>query len=230
MNTVCIIPARGGSKGIPRKNLISVAGHPLIAWTIMTAQESRFIKRIIVSTDDQQIARVATRYGAVVLPRPKEISGDSAPSELALLHVLSHLEKSEACIPDLVVFMQCTSPLTRSSDIDAAIEYHWTQGADVVFSGVPSHVFLWRNKQDGQAVGINHHMLHRPMRQERDPEFIETGAFYILRTTGLLKHRFRFFGKVMIYPVAPEYSLDIDESWEVPIAELLLNRRIGEGL
>ena len=225
LNIVCIIPARGGSKGILRKNILPVAGHPLLAWSIMAAQDSRYISRVIVSTDDAEIAQVALEYNAEVITRPQEISGDLSSSEEALLHALEQLQCTEEYVADVVVFIQCTSPLTLSSDVDQAIDQYLRNKADVVFSATASHAFLWQVDEKSQAIGINHDIFHRPMRQQRVPEFKETGAFYIMRTSGLLAHKHRFFGKVMLYDVPPERSLDIDEAWELPVAELLLRQR-----
>ncbi len=222
---LAIIPARGGSKGIPRKNIIVVAGHPLIAWTIMEAQKSDYISKIVVSTDDIEISRVAQSYGSEVVSRPSGISGDKSSSEYALLHALEYLKVNQSYFPDLVVFLQCTSPLTSSQDIDLAIEQLQNHQADVVFSATPTHAFLWRIEADGVAVGVNHNLLHRPMRQEMGREYKETGAFYVIRTKGLVEHQHRFFGKVMLYEVPPERSLDIDEQWEVLVTETLLKNQ-----
>ncbi len=222
---LAIIPARGGSKGVPRKNIIDVAGHPLIAWTIMEAQKSEYINKIIVTTDDIEISMVAQSYGSEVVIRPSEISGDKSSSEQALLHALEYLKINQCYFPDLVVFLQCTSPLTSSQDIDLALEQLLNHQADVVFSATPTHAFLWRINADGVAVGVNHNCLHRPMRQEIGREYKETGAFYVIRTEGLIEYKHRFFGKVMIYEVPPERSLDIDEQWEFLVTETLLKNQ-----
>ena len=122
MNILAIIPARGGSKGIPRKNLQPLAGKPLLAYTIEHARATPAVTRVVVSTDDVEIASVAQQYGAEVIWRPAEISGDTATSEAALLHALDHLRDNEGYEPDLVVFLQATSPLRRSDDIQRAVE------------------------------------------------------------------------------------------------------------
>ncbi len=104
MNCLAIIPARGGSKGIPRKNVLPLAGKPLIAYNIQAARQARLITRVVVSTDDDEIAEVSRRFGAEVVRRPAEISGDTASSELALLHTLETLRVTEGFVPDLVCF------------------------------------------------------------------------------------------------------------------------------
>ena len=110
LKTLAIIPARGGSKGIPRKNVRLVAGKPLVAHSIEHARNTPAIQRVIVSTDDQEIADVARQYGAEVVLRPADISGDTATSESALVHVLDTLKEQENYEPDRVVFLQCKPP------------------------------------------------------------------------------------------------------------------------
>lgn len=222
MKNLCIIPARGGSKSIPKKNIIPIADRPLLAWSIEAARGSKHITRTIVSTDDMEIAGVARGSGAEVVMRPDAISGDLASSEAALLHVLERLQSDEDYVPDLIVFMQCTSPLTRASDLDGAIHLLIHSEADVVFSAAPTHAFLWRIDENGLAIGVNHGIHHRPMRQQKPSEYRETGAFYILRASGFRAHGHRFFGRIMLYEMPPERSVDIDEPWEVPVAELLM--------
>ena len=121
MSIISIIPARGGSKGIPRKNIKMLAGKPLIAYNIIESQCSLQIDRVVVSTDDAEIAEVSKSYGAEIVWRPRNISDDEASSESALLYTLSYLKEKENYKPDLLVFLQCTSPLTLSEDIDGTI-------------------------------------------------------------------------------------------------------------
>ena len=178
-------PARGGSKGIPRKNIRSLAGKPLIAYNIEQALRSRWINRLVVSTDDPEIGAVAQAYGAQVIWRPAEISGDSASSEAALLHTLETLDQDEGYQPDLLVFLQCTSPLTLAEDIDGTIQALLDQGADTSLAVIPFHYFLWRQVENEMgavdASGINHDKNIRPLRQEREPQYLETGAVYVMR-------------------------------------------------
>ena len=217
-----VIPARGGSKGIPRKNVQLLAGKPLLAHTIETAKASPSIQRIIVSTDDPEIAMVASQYGAEVVWRPAEISGDNAPSELALLHALEHLERTEGYIPDLLVFLQCTAPLTTAEDIEGTIQALVSQQADTALAVVPFHYFLWRVDETGNAVGINHDKRVRPMRQEREPQYLEAGAVYVMRAEGFKRHRHRFFGKTVLYVMPAERRWEIDEPIDLTVAEVLL--------
>ena len=192
---LAIIPARGGSKGIPRKNVLPVAGKPLLAWTVEAARAARRVDRVVVSTDDPEIADVARRRGADVVDRPAEISGDSATSESALLHALDHLRATEGYEPDLVAFLQCTSPLTAPGDIDGTIDALIRDGADTALAVVPFHYFLWR----GDGAGINHDKRERKLRQEREPQFLESGAVYVMKVAGFRAAKHRFFGRTALY-------------------------------
>src|SRR5436190_22717791 len=118
-NTIAIIPARGGSKGVRRKNVLSIAGKPLVAHSILHARRAPGITRVVVSTDDPEIGAVSREYGAEVIPRPAELSGDKASSESALLQVLDYLKEKEVYEPDLVVFLQATSPSRCSGEVQA---------------------------------------------------------------------------------------------------------------
>lgn len=145
MNIVCIIPARGGSKGIPNKNLVDFCGHPLLRWTIRQARESKYIKNVYVTSDDLNILALASNNGAILIKRPEDISGDIATSESALLHALDHIDSFiffDQPSPDLIVFLQATSPLRTTEHIDNAIKYLIDNNCDSVFSAVEMPDFL----------------------------------------------------------------------------------------
>ena len=228
MNCLAIIPARGGSKGIPRKNVRPLAGQPLIAYNIQQALRSRFVNRLVVSTDDAEIASVAQGYGAQVVWRPAEISGDTASSESALLHVLETLREQEGYQPDILVFLQCTSPLTLAEDIDGTVGALLDQDADSALAVIPFHYFLWRQTGD-DATGINHDKAVRPLRQQREPQYLETGAVYVTRVPGFLHSRHRFFGKTAMYVMPAERRLEIDDPVDFEVAEVLMRTQEGKG-
>ena len=221
MECLAIIPARGGSKGIPRKNVLPLGGQPLLAHTLQQAQQARLVQRVVVSTDDAEIANVAHRYDAEVVWRPAELSGDSASSEAALLHALEHLEATEKYRPDLLAFIQCTSPLTLAADIDGTIQALLDQQADSALAVVPFHYFLWKPAEDGNAAGINHDKRRRLLRQEREPQYLESGAVYVMRVDGFLETKHRFFGKTALHVMPLERRLEIDEPVDLQIAEVL---------
>ncbi len=222
MKIVAIIPARGGSKGIPGKNLRLVGGKPLVGRTIEAARQTPSVMRVIVSTDDDGIAAAAKSFGAESIRRPPEISGDSSSSELALLHVLSQLEKNERYEPDLLAFLQCTSPLTSPEDIEGTIQQLLRAGADSAFAATLFHHFIWKQTSTGEAVGVNHAATGRPMRQEREPHYLETGAVYAMRASGFKRARHRFFGKIVMHLTPACRCLEIDEPDDLIRAEIAL--------
>lgn len=213
-----IIPARGGSKGIPGKNLRPVGGIPLVARAIHAAAR---LARVVVTTDDAAIALEAARHGAQVVMRPAEIAGDTASSESALLHALETLRAEEGYAPEVVAFLQCTSPFTRPEDVANCLSAVAEDGADSAFTGFRSFHFLWRRTPEGDAIGINHDKARRPRRQERAPEFIENGAVYAFRHAGFLAARHRFFGRTAIVEMEPIRSLEIDDPADLLLAEAL---------
>jgi len=222
---VAIIPARGGSKGIPGKNLRPLLGKPMIAYTIEAALASRHVTRVIVSTDDAAITAASLQYGAEVIQRPAEISGDTASSESALIHALEYLQETESYSPEVLVFLQCTSPLMLPEDIDGTIGALLDEEADSALSAYASHLFLWRRDSDGQAEGVNHLKTKRPRRQEREPEYAENGAVYAMRAAGFLEARHRFFGKTAIYAMARERSVEIDDPADLELVAALIAAR-----
>ncbi|MEN8141971.1 MAG: acylneuraminate cytidylyltransferase [Thermodesulfobacteriota bacterium] len=215
MNTVAIIPARGGSKGIPRKNFIPFNGRPLIYWNIKAAQEAELVDQVMVSTDDPGIAAVSEAAGATVIVRPDKISTDIASSEDALLHALECIGKE----PELMVFLQCTSPLTQSEDIDNCIRKLIDNNADSAFTATESHRFLWKNSE--KATGVNHDGAERKRRQDLEQEYAENGAVYVMRTAGFLQSRHRFFGKTVISEMPASRSWEIDTPEDILVAEAL---------
>ena len=223
-----VIPARGGSKGIAGKNLRMLAGMPMLAHTIVAAHASKRVGLVVVSTDDPSIAEVATRYGAAVVWRPAELASDSASSEAALLHALDSPQLT-AFAPEVLAFVQCTSPLTLGEDIDGTIDRLLAQQADSALAVTRFHYFLWRNSAEGVA-GVNHDPRVRLRRQDREPEFLETGAVYAMRVAGFRKARHRFFGKTVCYEIPEQRVCEIDELSDLDLAELRLRSRAREQL
>lgn len=226
MKAFALIPARGGSKGLPRKNVLPLCGKPLLAWAIEAASLAEVVDRVIVSTDDPEIGAVAERFGAGVVWRPPAISGDRASSEEALLHVLDSLREQGETLPEVIAFVQCTSPLTLSADIDATCRRVLEEDADTAFTASPHFHFLWREDPAHGALGVNHDKRRRLMRQQREPEFLENGAVYAMRTEGFREHRHRFFGRTVIQEMPPERTLEIDSLLDFEIAEVLLRQRM----
>ncbi|MGI6878120.1 cytidylyltransferase domain-containing protein [Microbacterium sp. gxy059] len=217
--TIAIVPARGGSKGVPRKNLARVGGVPLVARSIRAARRSGRVDRVVVSTDDGEIAAVAEEWGAQVVRRPAALSGDDASSEAALLHALDELA---ACgvRAGVVAFLQATSPFLPADRLARAIDLVRSGSADSAFAARESYEFAWERTAGG-ARAVGHDAARRPRRQDREPLFVETGAFYVLDAAGFSRERHRFFGRTEIVEVPAELSLEIDTPEELRRARLL---------
>lgn len=219
-----VIPARGGSKSIPRKNVLSLGGLPLIAHTILAARGAACVARVVVTTDDPEIAEVAFRFGAEVVDRPAEIAGDTATSECAILHALEIVGQDDT-LADCVVFLQCTSPLTTADHVEALAAAVMDGGADSALTVRSSHTFLWSQGADGSATGLNHDPSFRARRQDLAPEYAETGAGYAFTRSGFENHRHRFFGRIALVETPEVPPLEIDEVGDLaPLAALLATR------
>lgn len=228
-----VIPARGGSQGLPGKNLARVGGVPLVIRAVRAALAAERIGRVVVTTDDAAIAEAARGAGAEIVDRPLELAGSEASSESALLHALGVLDAAEGfetrtpvapqpAAAAVTVFIQDTSPFIDPADLDAAIARVEAGERDVVFSAAPTHVFLWRGDEGARgAVGVNHDAAHRQRRQDRHAEYAETGAFYVFRTDGFRSAGHRFFGRVGIQPVHPDHAIEIDDAADLDRARAL---------
>lgn len=213
---VAIIPARGGSKGVPGKNIAPVGGVPLVARAVRSCLRATSIDVVVVTTDDDEIAAEARKAGARVVQRPTDLSGDGASSESAILHALDALA-DDGLDPLVTVFVQCTSPFIAPYDLDVAVRRVRFGHSDVVFSAVETYEFLWSATPAG-ARGINHDAARRPRRQDRAPHFRETGAFYVFTTDGFREHRHRFFGRIDPHVVPAHSGLEIDSPEDLTMA------------
>ena len=222
MNIISIIPARGGSKGVPRKNIKLLAGKPLIAYTIETALASSLINRIIVSTDDAEIAKIAFNCGAEVVMRPNHLARDETPTEPVLQHVVNYLEKKENYIPDLIMLLQPTSPLRHVDDIDNSIKQLMDSGADSLLSVCKNHIFLWKMEKD-VLISINYNYKNRKRRQNIETEYRENGSIYITKRSILMKENNRLGGKIEIYEMDEMKSFEIDTMFDFKLIECILN-------
>lgn len=221
-SVIAIIPARGGSKGIPRKNVLPLAGRPLLVHTLEHARRAPSIGRLFVSTDDEEIAAVARSAGAEVVMRPALLSGDRAASELALLHVLDHLKETERFEPELVVFLQATSPLRGEGDVEEAIATLRRERADSLFSGSVIHGFAWLQGARGLAP-VNYDPVRRPMRQDLQETVLEeNGSIYVFRPSVLREHGSRLGGRIAVLRQDPLHSIQVDEPADLETLERLM--------
>lgn len=222
MDSIAIIPARGGSKGIPDKNLQTVGGESLISRAVRTCLLVESISTAYVSTDSDSIAEEAMEAGATVIMRPAELSRDDSSSEEALIHALENMETS----PKFVVFAQCTSPFTSSLDIQKAIEILEHKLGDVAFSVVANKHFVWEEgEEDGSLTPVGHPAHYRPRRQDLTSQFMETGNFYAFRSDRFLSARYRFHGVIKPVVIDDSLAIEIDDPHDLDLANALENLR-----
>ncbi len=202
---VAVIPARGGSKGIPRKNIRDMAGKPLIAWSIEAAKKSRFIDQTVVSTEDEEIATIARSFGAEVVMRPAELATDEASTLAVLRHVINHV----SC--DTVVVLQPTSPVRRPGLVDDCICEFQAAGADSLATG-------WWCKYTEYASNVKR-------RQDIAGFFYDDGNVYVIKAE-LLKQGGRYGSKIVRKVVSREENLDIDDEFDFWMAEKVLRERV----
>jgi YrbI family 3-deoxy-D-manno-octulosonate 8-phosphate phosphatase len=223
MKIIAIIPARGGSKGVPRKNIKMIAGHPLVAHSIMLAQKSPSISRIFVSTEDAEIAGIVKSYGAEVVPRPLEIAHDKATSTSALLHAINYLRDTENYEADLIVFLQPTSPYRQPDDIENAIKKLKEDNADSLLSTSPFHGFLWRD-HDGKFDSYNYDHTKRPRRQDAPKDMVENGSIYVLKPWVLRDLNDWLGGKITYYEQGLFETFQIDEPDDFLLIETIMEK------
>lgn len=222
---VAIIPARGGSKGIHRKNLLMLLGKPLVAWSIEHALMSDYIDEVYVSTEDDEIADVSCSFGAQVIRRSVELASDTASSESCLLHALHQIEHT--VFVDLVVFLQATSPVRQLKLIDKAIDTLREQNADSLFSARSIEGFVWKQTENGlDSLTYDYH--HRVRRQELLTTWVEeNGSFFIFKPEILKKYNNRLGGKIIPYIVPGWQSHQIDEPKDIEICRTYMKNMLG---
>lgn len=218
---VAVIPARGGSKGIPRKNVKAIAGEPLITHTIKAALGSKALSRTIVSTEHEEIAQIARECGAEIIIRPDKLATDFAPTEPVLEHVIKYLEETEGYRVDVIVLLQPTSPLRNSQHIDEALEAFFKNNYDSLLSVCPSHALLWRMGEKG-AYPLNYDFKNRRRRQDSEPEYRENGAIYITKYDIIMGEHNRLGGKIGLYVMTEENSLEIDTEFDFWLCEQII--------
>lgn len=282
---LAVVPARGGSKGVPAKNLAPVGGVPLVVRAVRACRAARLVTDVVVSTDDPAIAAAAREAGAEVVRRPDAIAGDTATSEAAVLHAMDAYESAHGTAVDTVLLVQCTSPFLTGEDVDAVASAVVEQGADSALAVAPFHGFVWREASGpdaetpvgtgtrgvppqaygqgvrpgapaasaahdgaagpssrgpgpavphpgvpsahgsgpvaGGAAGVNHDKSHRPRRQDRPQDWLETGAAYAMRAAGFRTARHRFFGRTELVRTDAARVLEIDEPHDLDRARVL---------
>ena len=212
MKIVSLIPARGGSKGIPNKNLIKILGKPLIQYALETSFKSR-VNETWVSSDSKKILNFSSKQGAKVINRPKNISGDKASSEQALLHFSKLIDY------DIIVFIQCTSPLINFKDVNKGI--HKMKKYDSIVSVSETSQYFWNS--DGPLYDLN----KRNRRQVDKKRFLETGGIFITTRENLLKTKNRLSGKIGYLQIPKKRSFDIDSYEDLELVKLLIKSGVN---
>ncbi|MEV7683300.1 acylneuraminate cytidylyltransferase [Streptomyces sp. NPDC088341] len=228
MTVLAVIPARGGSKGVPAKNLAPVGGVPLVVRAVRASLAARRVTDVVVSTDDAAIAEAARSAGAEVVLRPAAIAGDTATSEAAVLHAMDAYEAMRGVAADVVLLVQCTSPFITAEDLDGVAGAVTEDGADSALTVAPTHGFIWRQDSEGSddsgasgGYGVNHDKSNRPRRQDRPQEYLETGAAYAMRADGFRAANHRFFGRTALVRTDAARVLEIDDPHDLARARLL---------
>lgn len=211
---VSVIPARGGSKAIPKKNVVPFLGDPLITYTIEQSRHSDLVGETYVSTDDGHIAQVSSDKGAVVIDRPPELAMDTSSTEEALLHALEVMPEK----PEIVVLLQCTSPLRRENDIDNTIRLVSEGRYDSALSCCTDHSFYWKQDEE-TAEPINYDPADRQRRQELDRWYQENGSIYVTSRDILEEEHCRLGGDIGIHEMPREMSFEIDTPEDLRIVE-----------
>lgn len=227
MNILGLIPARGGSKGIPQKNIVPLAGKPLIAHTIQAAKASRYLSRVIVSTDDQAIATVAQEWGAEVpFLRPATLANDTAPAIGVMQHAIHQLAE-DGWQANLIVYLQPTSPLRTTQNIDDCIQRHQQHHAQTVVSvvAVPHHynpISLFKVAQNGQAQDFIETEQRVLRRQDKPKLYARNGpAVLVLTAKRIMEDKILYGEQTYLYEMKHQESVDIDSPFDLAYAEWL---------
>lgn len=223
MKYLAIIPARGGSKGLPGKNIRDMLGKPLIAWSIEHARSAKAISHVIVSTDSEEIATVAKKFGAEVpFMRPANLAEDTTPTEPVLLHALDwYAAKGEE--PDALILLQPTSPFRKEKALAAAIAQFEYEKADSLLSVCENHYFFWSDRKEPKAL---YDYKHRPRRQdipESERWYRENGSIYITKTSILRQEKNRLGGRISMFVMSEEESWEVDSAVDFSIMAKLMS-------
>ena len=224
-----IIPARGGSKGIPRKNIKPLGGKPLIAWTIEEVKKSKYIDRIIVSTDSQEIANVSIKYDAEApFIRPKELAADETPSSDVVLHAIDWLDRNQNQKFEILILLQPTSPFRNSSQIDAALEEFISNANNKCLVSVKEveESPYWMKIIDDDNFLKNFTLQQNKFtrRQDLPKVFILNGAIYIMRTTDFISYESFDVDNTIPFVMDKKTSIDIDNEEDFVLAEIILKK------
>ncbi len=228
MNILAVIPARGGSKGILNKNIRVFGGKPLLAYTIDAAKKSRYITKIVVSTESEAVASVARKYGAEVpFLRPMELAQDRSKATDAVYHLLTTMKKESGYMPDYVVLLQPTSPLRESADIDGVLTLLFKRKASAIVSVCRTEQLLFtKNKKDVLKLVSDKSFLKSGNRQELPDTYKLDGSMvYCIKTSVFLKKKTFIPKGVLAFEIPRWRAVDIDEPQDFLVGELIYRNR-----
>jgi CMP-N,N'-diacetyllegionaminic acid synthase len=226
-DTVAIIPARAGSKGIPKKNLVPVCGRPLIEWSVRQALAAEEIDSVWVTSDGDEILRAAEQAGARPIRRPVELAGDAATSESAWLHAIDAIEE-QGVVVGRIVGMQATSPVREAADLDGALRQFERDRLDSLLSvSEIQDFFVWEGAGDGTFRPVNYDFRSRRRRQAIRPQYRENGSFYVFRPELLRNEGNRLGGRIGAFVMAAHKIFQIDSPEDVALCEAVMR---GYGL
>ena len=221
LNIVAIIPARAGSEGIPSKNIIDFCGKPLLAWSVIHALQTTEINSVWVTSDGDDVLKVAENYGANVIKRPKNISSNIATSESAWIHALNEIEKNHDKI-DLIVGMQATSPIREPGDLSLAINTLIENNYDSLLSvSELEDYFIWEI-HNGIPRPVNYDKNKRKMRQNIGKSYLENGSFYIFKPAILETENNRLGGKIGTYILKKHKMFQVDNFEDLKLCESIM--------
>ena len=230
MDILSIIPARGGSKGIPMKNLALLNKTPLLRYSLNSSLHSKYISKTVVSTDNKIIENYSRKFKNVeTIIRPKKLATDYSQIEPVILHTLDYLLKKFNYKPDIIVLLQNTSPLRTFYHVDAALNFFLKNNYDSLLSVFLTHKFLWK-KQKKNYFPTNYDPKNRPNRQDIEDQFFENGSIYITKYSSFLKTKCRISGNIGIYEMTEEDSIEIDSPFDLLHAQLILKNRKHHGI
>lgn len=219
---ISIILARGGSKGVKNKNLVSVGGKPLLFWTINNLKLCNQIEHIFVSSDSQIILEQADKYEVNTIKRPDNISLDTSSSEEGWLHAIDVIEKKFKIYPSLVVAPQVTSPLRADDDFCNALNLFKENNLDSLLSVVElEDFFVWKRSNDSY-ISHNFDFTNRKRRQDIEKKYLENGSFYIFSPNNLKKYNNRLGGKIGVYIMNKMHKFQIDNEEDIEICDKIL--------
>ena len=225
-NFVAIIPARAKSTELKDKNVIKIKKHPLISYSIEAAKRSKFIKKIFVTTDGKKIAKISKAYGAIVIKRPKSLSGNVIMPDASIAHAINYIEKNINVNFENVVFLQPTSPLRKYSDIDNAIKLFKKNNADSLFSSVDINPLVWKIKKN-KIRPLNYNYKNRIRRQDTtEQNVVENGSIYITNKNIFKKYKSRLGGKIITYIMDSWSIFEIDYKKDLEIISSLLSAKL----